>query len=105
MKTLSRDNTDKKDIAKNIFNTTGIPLSYASKLVDDLIAIIIFCTYTKKSLKIKNFGFLSLKKKNKRTGRNPKNKIKYDILERNVLTFKAADKLNKKVNSHVKKKN
>ena len=59
----------------------------------------------KSYLKIKNFGSFNLRKKNSRIGRNPKNKIDHEISERNVLTFKAADKLNKKVNSHVKKKN
>ena len=103
MTILNRDNTNKRDIVNNIFNTTGIPLSYAKKLIDDLLNIIIFCVHTRKILKVKNFGSFSLKKKSKRSGRNPKNKINYDILERNVLTFKAAAQLNIKVNSHVKK--
>ena len=34
---------------------------------------------------------------------DPKNKVLYDILERNVLTFKAAAALNKKVNTYEKK--
>ena len=103
MKMLNRDNTNKRNIVNNIFNATGIPLSYATKLIDDLLNIIIFSVHTKKILKVKNFGSFSLKEKGKRSGRNPKNKINYDILERNVLTFKAATQLNIKVNSYVKK--
>ena len=99
---VNRINTHKKDIINNIFNTIGIPSSYASKLVDELILIIISALITKKKLKIKNFGTFSLKKK-KRIGRNPKNKTIYEILERNVLTFKAAIRLNKKVNIGDKK--
>ena len=41
MKTISRDNTHKKNIIKNINNTIGIPSSYAAKLVDNLISILI----------------------------------------------------------------
>jgi integration host factor subunit alpha len=100
---VNRINTHKKDIINNIFNTIGIPSSYASKLVDELILIIISALITKKKLKIKNFGTFSLKKKKKRIGRNPKNKTIYEILERNVLTFKAAIRLNKKVNIGDKK--
>ena len=62
---VNRINTHKKDIINNIFNTIGIPSSYASKLVDELILIIISALITKKKLKIKNFGTFSLKKKKK----------------------------------------
>ena len=103
MKKTSRDNTNKANINNNIFNAVGIPLSYAANLVDDLIFILIFNLLKKKQLKIKNFGTLKKKKKKKRIGRNPKNKIEYEILSRNVLTFKAAFELSRKVNIDVKK--
>ena len=38
---VNRINTHKKDIINNIFNTIGIPSSYASKLVDELILIMV----------------------------------------------------------------
>ena len=97
MKRISRDNTHKKDIVNNIYNTLGIPSSSAAELIDNLISNLISNLFTKKHLKIKNFGTFNLKKKEKRIGRNPKNKINHEIIARNVLTFKAAAKLNKKV--------
>jgi integration host factor subunit alpha len=100
---ISRDNTHKKNIIDNIFNTSGVPSSFAAKLVDDLILIMISNIYSKKELKIKNFGTFSLKKKKKRIGRNPKNKTIHEILERNVITFKTSTKLNKIINKDVKK--
>ena len=103
MKKISRDNTHKKNIINNICKTIGIPSLYAAKILDDLISILIFNIIEKKNLKIKNFGTFHLKRKAKRVGRNPKNKFNYEILERNVLTFKAAVELNKRVNTHVKK--
>ena len=48
MKKISRDNTNKANINNNIFNTVGIPLSYAANLVDDLIFILIFNLLKKK---------------------------------------------------------
>ena len=96
MKT-TRDNTNKKKIINNIFNQIGIPSNYAAKLVDDLISILISNIITKKKLKIKNFGSFSLNKKYKRTGRNPQNKTIYEILERNVVTFKSSKDLKKRL--------
>ena len=63
MKTISRNNTHKKNIALNINHTIGIPLSYAAKIIDDLISILISNVLTKNQLKIKNFGVFNLKKK------------------------------------------
>ena len=100
---ISRDNTHKKNIIDNIFNTSGVPSSFAAKLVDDLILIMISNIYSKKELKIKNFGTFNLKNKKKRIGRNPKNKTIHEILERNVITFKTSTKLNKIINKDVKK--
>jgi|TARA_B110000914_G_C15334958_1_gene386495 nucleoid DNA-binding protein len=96
MKT-TRDNTNKKKIINNIFKQIGIPSNYAAKLVDDLISILISNIITKKKLKIKNFGSFSLNKKYKRTGRNPQNKTIYEILERNVVTFKSSKDLKKRL--------
>jgi len=100
---ISRDNTHKKNIINKISNTVGVPFSYSVKLVDDIIFILISNIIKKSYFKIKNFGSFDLKKKRKRLGRNPKNKITYEISERNVLTFKAAVKLSQKVNIDVKK--
>ena len=103
MKIQSRDNTHKKDIASNIFKKVGVPSVYAMKLIDDLIYIMISNLIIKNTFKIKNFGSFNLIKKKKRIGRNPKNKVNYEILERNVLTFKAANELKKIINIDVKK--
>jgi len=103
MKIISRDNTQKKKIANNIFNAVGVPSSYAVKLISDIIYILISNAPIKNYIKINNFGTFNLRIKKKRIGRNPKNKIIHKILERNVLTFKASDELNRKVNIDAKK--
>mgnify|MGYP001216996426 FL=1 len=97
-----RDNTRKKNIADNIFNILGLPKNYAAKLIDDLNFILISNIVRQGSFKVKNFGTFNLRKKIKRAGRNPKNQIKHDILERNVVTFKAAEGLKRKINRDVK---
>ena len=103
MEMLNRNNTKKKDIIKIIFTEIGIPSSYISQILDDLLEIIIFNLNSKKYVKIKNFETFNLQKKNKRLGRNPKNNTEYEIDERNVVTFKISEKLKSKINNDVKK--
>jgi integration host factor subunit alpha len=100
---LSRDNTHKKNIINNIFNKIGLSSNYSSRIIDDLIFILISSIVIKKKIKIKNFGTFSLKEKKKRIGRNPKTKDIHEISERNVVTFKQADNLKKKLNTYARK--
>ena len=101
MKKVTRDNTKKKNIINNVYGEIGLPASYIQKIINDLIRILTESTITKKILKIKNFGTLKKKKKNKRIGRNPKNKKVHEISERNVVTFKPSEELKKKLNLYV----
>jgi nucleoid DNA-binding protein len=102
LKTNSRNNLNKNDISKNIFSNIGISSFYAKKIINDLINVLIVNLQLKKNIKIKNFGSFNLYKKKERTGMNPKNKKKYDISSRNVVTFKTANELKLKVNNNVK---
>ena len=96
-----RDNLKKEDIVKNIHLSIGIPAAYALKILNDLIDILKDNLKSHKKLKIKNFGVFTLLNKDKRLGRNPKNKEKYNISERVVTTFKASNNLKKKINKNV----
>ena len=98
-----RDNTSKKKLVRNILEITGIPASLSRRLVNDAIKILISNIVKNKNIKIKNFGTINLQKKKNRMGRNPKNKIKYEIFARNVLTFKPSDPLKRKINNDHKK--
>ena len=95
-----RNNLKKKDIANNIFINMGIPVLYSNKIVNDIIEILTNNIKLKKHLKIKNFGSFSVNQKNKRPGRNPKNKEKYEIKERLVVTFKGSNYLKRKFNKN-----
>ena len=103
MKTTSRDNTQKKKIAHNIFRSVGIPTLFAKKLIDEIIFILISNVVKKNHFKIKNFGIFNLKKKKKRTGRNPKNKEIFHISKRTVVLFKASENLKKIINKNASK--
>ena len=99
-----RDNTSKKDIVQNICAKIGLPAVYVKRIIDDLITILILGIKKNNVTKIKDFGTFFLKKKNTRKGRNPKNNINHVIAERNVVTFKSAEDLKKRVNKNATKK-
>ena len=100
--TNSQTNTNKKDIAKNIFLNVGIPFSFSEKIINDLIETLIQNLKESKILKINKFGSFKVQKKDKRVGRNPKNMKKYDISERLVVTFKSSKYLKARINKNVK---
>ena len=100
----SRNNLKKDDIIKNIFLNVGISSIYSKKIVNDIIEILTLNLCLNKIVKVKNFGVFKLHAKNKRTGRNPKNKKPYIIDERIITTFRASEKLKLKINNNVQKK-
>ena len=95
---MKRDNFKKNDILKLINKNTGMPILYLNNFFDNILITINDLLNKNKILKIKDFGTFKISKKLKRVGRNPKNKEKFIIKERNVLTFKASNNFNKKVN-------
>jgi nucleoid DNA-binding protein len=97
----NRLNLKKKDIIRNIFLKVGLSSLYSSKIVNDIIKILISDLKLNKKIIIKNFGSFSLVKKKKRIGRNPKSQKIHFISERVVTIFKASDFLKKKINKNV----
>ena len=98
-----RNNTHKKDIINNISTKTGLPANFIAQIINDTITILISNIIMKKIFKINRFGTFFLKKKGKRVGRNPKNKVNHEISERNVVTFKSAQNIKYEINLHASK--
>jgi len=97
----NQENLKKKNIIENIFLRIGISKAYSTKIINDIIHLIIINLRLHKKTKIHNFGTFTLLKKKKRVGRNPKNKVKHEIPERVVVSFKASAVLKKKINKNV----
>jgi len=94
-----KKNLIKEDIVKNISDKIGTPSFFTTKIVNDLLRILITALATKKTIKVKNFGTFKTKNKNERLGRNPKNKDVYVINKRIVATFNASNYLKIKINN------
>ena len=94
-----RENIKKIIISKNISSSIGLPVTYSSKIINDVIQILINILKSEKIIRLKNFGIFFFKKKKQRIGRNPKNKKEYNISERQVVVFKISNNLKKKINN------
>ena len=95
-------NKNKDLIVQDIQSIVGTSKSNIQKITDDLINIISELIYQEKKVNIKNFGSFYVKLKNKRFGRNPKTKEKFDILPRNTIRFSASTKFKLKINNSLK---
>ena len=56
---ITRDNTQKKIIINNILNKIGLPATYSSKIIDDLIKTIISNIIIKKKSKLRTLEHFS----------------------------------------------
>jgi len=95
-----RNNLTKKDIINSIYMQIGFSKKISENLLEDFLNTIIENLITNKKVKISNFGTFSLKKKNKRIGRNPKTKESKIITDRNVITFKPSKQFKSFINSY-----
>ena len=80
----------------------GFSKKISENLLDDILNKIIENLIKFKKIKISNFGTFSVRKKNKRIGRNPKTKEVKIISERNVILFKPSKEFKEYINKNEK---
>ncbi len=97
-----RINLTKKQIINSIYMQIGFSKKISEVLLEDVFQILLNNIKLNKKVKIAKFGTFTLRKKNKRIGRNPKTKETKIISERNVILFKASKELKKNLNNNVK---
>ena len=97
-----RINLTKKEIINSLYMRIGYSKKISSNLLDDIIAIIIVNLKKHGKVKISNFGTFTMRKKNKREGRNAKTKEKKVISERQVVLFKPSKFFKEYINSNDK---
>jgi len=90
-------NSTRNDIILSINNNVGIPMSLASKIVQDILGIIMIEFKNGNDVKIPSFGTFKVKHKKMRIGRNPKTGVESIISARNVVTFNASNILKTKI--------
>ena len=95
-----RINLTKKEIVNSIYMQIGFSKKISETLLEDIFEIILANIIKHKKVKIANFGTFTLRKKNKRIGRNPKTKESKIISERNVILFKVSKELKNYINKN-----
>jgi integration host factor subunit alpha len=95
-----RNNLTKKDIINSIYMQIGFSKRISENLLEDILSTLIENLINNKKVKISNFGTFSVRKKNKRIGRNPKTKESKIISDRNVVIFKPSKQFKRYINKH-----
>tara|TARA_Y100000389_G_scaffold189130_1_gene212508 strand:- start:2305 stop:2601 length:297 start_codon:yes stop_codon:yes gene_type:complete len=93
-----RINLTKKDLVNSVYMQIGFSKQISEVLLEDFFSTIILNIKKEKKIKLSKFGTFSIRKKNKRVGRNPKTKEKKIISERNVILFKPSKEFKEFIN-------
>lgn len=93
MKTITR-----ADVAETIYEEIGLSRKDSGDILDMIINEVKNELIAGNDVKLSSFGTLSLRKKNPRTGRNPKTGVEAEISARTVISFKPSQNLRKSIN-------
>ena len=93
-----RINLTKKDLVNSVYMQIGFSKQISEVLIDDFFSTIFLNIKKEKKLKLSKFGTFSVRKKNKRIGRNPKTKETKVISGRDVVLFKPSKEFKEFVN-------
>ena len=99
-----RFNLTKKDLVNAVYLQLGFSKQITECLIDDFFIELIENLIKEKKIKISNFGTFSIRKKNKRIGRNPKTKVEKIISERQVVLFKPSKEFKELINFNLNEK-
>ena len=89
----------KADIVEHLHSQLGLNKNESKKLIEDFFDEIKRCLENNEEVKLSGFGNFELIDKKARPGRNPKTGEEVTISARRVVTFRAGNKLRKKITS------
>lgn len=84
---------NKSELKRIVQESTGLPASQASKVVDEIFDQIADATKRRERVSISGFGEFVAKARNSRQGRNPATKEVIKIREKTSVAFKPASAL------------
>ena len=95
---MVKKNFTRKDLSNKIYQNLGFSKNISSRIVDDIIEILVTELIKSNEAKITSFGTYKVRIKKERIGRNPKTKIEAPIKERKIIKFKPSLLLKEKIN-------
>ena len=87
------------DLGNLVHREIGLSRAESADIVDQVLGYMCQAIASGENVKITGFGTFTLRDKGERVGRNPKTGIEVSIAPRRVLTFRASDKLRKRIAS------
>ena len=91
--------TTRSTLSEAVFKSVGLSRNESSSLVDTVFNEILKTLTSGNDVKISSFGTFIVRSKKERIGRNPKTGEEVTISARRVVTFRAGNKLRKKIAS------
>lgn len=90
--------TTKQDITGHLMNTVGFNGRDSKQIVESFFNLIRQALAYGDEVKLSGFGVFMMRDKRARPGRNPKNKLPFEIKARRVVTFSASPILRARCN-------
>jgi integration host factor subunit alpha len=95
---MKKKNVTRKELAVSITERLGISQRGAAEIVDKVFATLKDTMVAGESIKLVQFGTLSVRNKSPRRGRNPKTGESMTITKRQMISFRPSKRLRERLN-------
>jgi integration host factor subunit alpha len=95
---MKKQNVTRKELALSVNEKLGISQRHAAEMVDTVFATMKSTLISGESLKLVQFGTLSVRDKSPRRGRNPRTGESMTITKRKMVSFRPSKRLRERLN-------
>ncbi len=95
---MKKKNVTRKELALSVNEKLGVSQRNASEMVDTIFATMKNTLINGESLKLVQFGTLSVRDKSPRRGRNPRTGESMTITKRKMVSFRPSKRLRERLN-------
>jgi len=95
---MNKKNVTRKELSVSINNKLGVSQRNAAEIVDSVFDVLKETLVNGESIKLVQFGTLSVRDKSPRKGRNPRTGDSMVITKRQTVSFRPSKKLRERIN-------
>lgn len=96
---MKKKNVTRKELAASINDKLGVSQRNGAELVDEIFAVMKDTLISGESIKLVQFGTLTVRDKAPRRGRNPRTGESMTITKRKMVSFRPSKHLREQLNS------
>ncbi|HFQ88767.1 MAG TPA: integration host factor subunit alpha [Desulfobulbus sp.] len=96
---MKKKNVTRKELAISVNNKLGVSQRNAAEIVDTVFATMKKTLISGESIKLVQFGTLTVRDKAPRRGRNPRTGESMTITKRKMVSFRPSKRLRERLNS------